>query len=141
MLTKLTKSFLFITLAVPPFIVAKNLFFPFVSGKAYLFRLLILLCFLFWVALIIKQPRYRPNFKNLLVISTLLFLAGLIITGFLGVGVSRSFFSNFERADGVIQFGFWVLYFLMLISVLKSKKDWQMFLATFLIVAFIISGY
>ncbi|MBZ9572561.1 O-antigen ligase family protein, partial [Patescibacteria group bacterium] len=29
----------------------------------------------------------------------------------------------------------------MLISVLKSKKDWQMFLATFLIVAFIISGY
>lgn len=141
MLTKLTRSLLFVTLAAPPFIVAKSLFFPFVSGKAYLFRLLVLLSFFVWIVLMIKQPRYRPNFKNLLVISTLLFLAGLIIAAFLGVDTSRSFFSNFERGDGVIQFGFWVLYFLMLISILKNKKDWQIFLGVFLTVALIISIY
>lgn len=141
MLKKITKILLFITLAIPLFVVAEFLFFPFISGKVYLFRLFVQISFLVWVVLMIKKPEYRPNFKNPLIITTLLLLLGMIITGFLGVDPVRSFFSDFERGKGVIQFGHWVLYFLMLISVLRTKKDWQLFLFIFIAVALLISIY
>ena len=141
LLKKITKGVLFITLAVPPLMVAYSLIFPFVSGKVYLFRFLVQISFLLWLFLIIKKSENKPNFKNPLVITTLLFLVALIITAFFGVDLIYSFFSGFERADGVIQFSHWVLYFLLLISVLKSKKDWQLFLGAFLVLSFIISLY
>lgn len=141
MIEKLTKSFLFITLAVPPFIFAKKLFFPFVSGKVYIFRLLLMLAFFFWVWLMLKEKKYRPNFRNLLVIAVVLFFLAQVLVSFFGVDPALSFFSGVERGDGVLQYGFWVLYFLMLISVFKSKKDWQIFLGAFLIIALIISIY
>ena len=141
LLEKTTKFFLFISLAVPLLIRADSLIYPFTSGKVYLFRFLVLICFFLWIFLIIKKPEYRPDFRNLLIISLILFLFGLIITGFLGVDPVQSFFSNFERGDGIIQFSFFVLYFLMLTSVLKKKKDWQMLLGLFLSVIFFLSLY
>jgi O-antigen ligase len=141
LLKKITKLLLFITLAAPPFVKVDSLIFPFISGKVYLFRLLVELSFLCWIFLMIQDKRYRPNFKNVLIIAIILYLAGLIITGFLGIDWINSFFSGFERGDGVIQFALLVLYFLMLISVLKSKKDWQMLLGVFLITSLLISLY
>ncbi len=138
-LERITKILLFSTLFIPLFVVANFLLFPYISGKVYLFRFLVEVSFLFWLVLIIKKPRYRPNFKNPIIITTLLILAGLIITGFLGADPIRSFFSDLERGKGVIQFAHWALYLIMLTSVCRERKDRRNFLLFFLISAILIS--
>ncbi len=149
MIKKITKLLLFSVIAITPFLMTKSLYFPYVSGKVYVFRLLVMLAFFFWVWLMLKEKEHpstslgtsRPNFKNLLVIAVILFFLAQVLVSFFGVDSALSFFSTIERGDGVLQYGFWVLYFLMLISVLRSKKDWQIFLGAFLMIAFLISLY
>ncbi len=141
MLKKIVKILLLGALVIPAIIIAKSLYFPFVSGKVYFFRFFVQLAFFFWIFLILKKPEYRPDLKNILVISLFLLLGGLILTSFLGVDTIRSFFGDFERGKGVIQFAHWVLYFLMLISVFKTRKDWTHFFGLFIVLALGISVY
>ena len=140
-LERTTKIFLFASLIAPSFLVLRSLLFPCVAGKIYLFRLFVLVSFILWIFLAAKNPRYRINFRNLLVISLVLMFAGLVIAALLGIDPVHSFFSDFERSGGVMQFGFWLLYFLLLISVFKSKKDWMIFLSIFSVLALAISLY
>lgn len=141
MIEKILKIFLYLTIFLPPLVIAKNLLFPFVSGKAYLFRFFVEISLFLWLLLILKNKRYLPNFKNPLVLTLLTFAFGLIITGFLGVDPIHSFFSEIERADGIIQYLHWVLYFVMLISVFKERKDWQIFGVIFVILGILISFF
>ena len=138
-LEKIIKYLLYFTLFIPPLVVARNLLFPFVSGKAYLFRLGVELSLFFWLILLIKKPEYRPNFKNPLIIAAILYILAMSITAFLGVDPLHSFFSEIERADGIIQYIHWFLYFLILISLLRKEEEWQHFLKAIVILAIIIS--
>lgn len=147
----LTKGFLLLTFVIPPFVapwviggglVANSaLFFPFVSGRVYIFRLLVEISLFFWLLLIARRPEFRPRLKNPIILGTLLFLLGLVMTALLGVDPIHSFFSNIERADGIIQFGHWVLVLLMLSSVIRSSKDWRIFLGIFIGVAAALALY
>jgi len=140
-LERITKIFILASLITPLFIKANALVFPYISGKVYLFRLLMLISFFLWVALMLKDKKYRPKFKNLLIMATILFLAGLTISAFFGVDLIYSFFSGFERGEGIIQFAFWILFFLMATSLLKSRKDWQVFIGLFIVASLATSIY
>ena len=135
------KGILLLALFISPLIFTSSLYFPYVSGKAYFFRLLIELALIPWVILLFKDSKYRPNLKNPLVIALLVFVVALIITAFTGVDFRHSFFSNMERSDGIIQYIHWVLYFLMAISVFKTKKDWQIVLSVFILTALVNCFY
>jgi hypothetical protein len=135
----LTKGLLLLTFVIPPFVApwviegkivgSSSLFFPFVSGRVYIFRLLVEISLFFWLLLIARRPEFRPRLKNPIILGTLLFLFGLVVTALLGVNPMHSFFSNIERSDGIVQFGHWVLFLLMISSVLRRPKDWRIFLA------------
>jgi len=138
MIEKITKFLILLALVMPPFIRADFLFFPFSSGKVLFFRFFLFLAFLGWVILMLRNREFRPR-VNILTIALILFLVGMLVVSFTGVSIMRSLFSNFERYDGTIQFSFFVLYFLMLISVFRSKKDWRILVGSFLLTALIIS--
>lgn len=140
-LERLFKGLLLLIFIITPFIVFKDLFFPFVTARVYVFRALVDLAFLVWIILAIKNPAHWPRIKNPLVLSLLVFLSGLILTAFLGVDPTHSFFSNLERSDGVIQFGHWILYFLMVASVFKSRNDWLAFLWAFVATSLGVAGH
>jgi len=133
--------FLYSVILIVPYLVTYSLFFPYVSGKAYVFRMLVILAFFFWVWLILKDKEYKPRFKNILVISLILFFLAQVFVSFFSVDPVLSFFSSLERGEGVIQYGFWILYFLMLISLFKEKKDWKLFFSFFVVTAFLQSVY
>jgi O-antigen ligase len=142
------QTLLLSVIAVIPFVRADSLYFPFVSGKAYLFRFLVLVSFFFYIWLILKDKERDKTwkeiflpFRNILVIGLLFFFLAQIFVSFFGVNPVLSFFSTIERHDGVIQYGFWVLYFLMLIYAFKTKKDWRIFFSVFIIIAFLVSSY
>ncbi|MGB9743298.1 MAG: O-antigen ligase family protein [Minisyncoccales bacterium] len=116
-----------------------SLYLPHISLKAYLFRLLVLLALFFWFWLMLKEKKYLPHFKNFLVMALILFFLAQAVTAFLGIDPLFSFFSSWIRHDGVLQYGFWVLYFLMLISVFQEKKDWQWLFLVFIGSAFLVA--
>lgn len=145
-----------------PFIYAKSLYFPYVSGKAYLLRILIAAAFFFWVWLLLKNSKSDPStgsgspraesrgetrntkfplpFKNILVIALVLFFLAQVIAAFFGVDPLYSFFGSIERAEGVLQYGFWLLYFVIFISIFQEERDWKKFFSVFIIAAVLLSG-
>ena len=132
-------------IAIVPFVRVNELYFPFVSGKAYVFRALVAAAFFFWVWLLLKDQESRIKvqklFKNILVVAILVFFLAQVAASFFGVDPVYSLFSSVERADGVLQYGFWVLYFLMFLSVFRENRDWKLFFAVFAIVAVALSVY
>jgi len=140
-LKTITQILLLSVIAIVPFLKISSLYFPYVSGKVYVFRLLVMLAFFFWVWLISRERDYRPNFKSILTVSVVLFFLAQVFVSLFGVNPLLSFFSSIERADGVLQYGFWVLYFLLLISVFRKEQDWKMFFSVFVIAAVFLSAY
>ena len=127
-----TQIFLLAVIVIIPFIKTDTLYFPFVSGKAYLLRFLVAIAFFFWVWLMLKGKEYRPNFKNILVAAIPLFFFAQVVASFFGVDPIYSLFSSIERADGALQYGFWGLYFLMIVSIFKKIGDWNILFSTFI---------
>lgn len=140
-LERIIQVLLLAVIAIIPFIKLDSLFFPFVSGKAYIFRALVAVAFFFWVWLMLKGKEYRPDFKNILIAGIVLFFVAQLIVSFFGVDPMYSLFSSIERADGVLQYGFWAAYFLMLISVFRKEWHWKALFAVFVSVAVLLSAY
>jgi len=126
------RIFLAAAFAVTPFLYLNSLYFPYISGKAYVFRLLVELATFFWVLLITRRPEYLPNLKNPLFLSLFVFVGGLIVTALLGVDVVVSLFGTLERSDGIIQFAHLALAFVMLVSLFRDIKYRDLFFNAFL---------
>lgn len=45
-----------------PFIVSSTMFFPFITGKNFTFRIIVELIFAAWLILALKDVAYRPRF-------------------------------------------------------------------------------
>src|SRR3989344_3335539 len=151
LLEYLTRGLILLTFVIPPFVApwiiggkivgSSSLFFPFVTGRVYIFRLLVEISLFFWLLLIARRPEFRPRFRSPILLGTLLFLLGLVITGLLGVDPIHSFFSNIERSDGIVQLGHWVLFLLMISSVIRRPKEWRVSLWIFIGVAAALALY
>ncbi len=99
-----------------PFLVFKDLLFPYVTSKAYYLRILVEMALPFYLYLVLAYKEYRPNFKNPITISLLAFLLFNIVAGIFGVNPLRSFWGNYERMGGIIYLAhLTLLYFYVLL--------------------------
>ena len=112
-----------------PFIVANSMFFPFITGKNFVFRILTEIMFGVWVILALRNASYRPNFSWLLV-SVVLFVGVIAVADFTGVDPTKSFWSNYERMDGLVTLIHLLGYFLVIGTVFRTKEIWTWFLNT-----------
>lgn len=131
---KISKFFLYLT----PFsvvIISFSTLFPFIVGKYAFFRGTISLALIFFLlgwAFQFKDVG-RPYFgrptsqilKSPLVIAVSIFVFIFVLAGFFGVNPSFSFWSNFERGEGGLQFIYLYLFFLLLLLTFQNKADWQ----------------
>jgi hypothetical protein len=46
-----------------PFIVGNSMFFPYITGKAFTFRIIMEIIFGLWLILIIKDSEFRPKWS------------------------------------------------------------------------------
>ena len=112
---------------VVPFLVYDNTFFPFITGKAFTFRIIVEIIFGLWLILIIKDEEFRPKLSWILGavgIFTLVLLAADINA----VAPHKAFWSNFERMEGWVTFIHLTAYFSVLGSMLNKEKLWLWFL-------------
>ena len=143
---------LIIGLAIIPFIpiyVANSLFFPFITGKAFVFRIMVEIVFSLWLVLVLREKgttvvntdkSVLPKINSLTIVITTFTLFSLLADIF-GLNPLRSIWSNFERMEGwIIIIHLWA-YFIVLSSVLKSKEIWHNFFKVVLVSGFITALY
>src|SRR3989344_2013985 len=111
---------------VLPLVVTKSLFFPFITGRNFIFRILIEILFVLWLWLMMTDSKYQPRMSGIIYAFTA-FIVILFLATIFSISPSKSFWSSFERMEGF--FGMWhyFLYFLILISVFKNNVDWRNF--------------
>ena len=84
-----------------PFLVSTAFFFPFIVTKAFAFRIIVEIVFAAWLLLAFADVNYRPK-KSFILYAILIFLALIGLSDLLGVAPVNSFWSNFERMEGLV---------------------------------------
>ncbi len=90
-----------------PFIVAdgitfpSNLFFPYITGKNFTFRILVEIAFGLYILLALREPKFRPK-ASLLMWSVVGLMVWVGLATILSVDPVKSFWSNFERMEGYL---------------------------------------
>ncbi len=116
------------------------MFFPFITGKNFLFRIIVEAMLGLWVLLMFIDASYRPKFSWILAAAGT-FLAVMTVADFNGVNPFRSFWSNYERMEGLITLAHLFLYFIITASVLATENMWKWFWRTSLASSVIVSFY
>ena len=132
-----TKIFLWLIPFVS-LIISSSTLFPYIVGKNIAFRVLVELAFVLWVGLAVLKKEYRPRFSPL-AMAGLAFLAVVALADIFGVNPFRSFWSNYERMEGLMGIIHAVVFFFLLSSVFLKKQDWTAFFNAF-VAAGIING-
>ena len=137
-------SALFLSLFVP-FIVAvggtwPNLFFPYITGKNFAFRILVEVAFLCWVLLALKEPKYRPRVSTIMWV-VLAFVAWMAVATFFSVDPVKSFWSNFERMEGYVSLLHLFAWFMVTGALLSADKLWDWFWNTSIFAAAVQGGW
>lgn len=122
------------------FIVAQSLFFPFITGKNFAFRIIVEVITGAWIALALVYPAYRPR-RSWLLAAFALFVIIIALADALGVNPFKSFWSNFERMDGWITLVHLLLYFVVTSTMLSAEKLWRTFWHVSLGISVVIGVY
>lgn len=117
-----------------PLIVTSSMFFPFITGKNFAFRIIVEVIFGAWLALALIAPAYRPR-RSLILGALALFVAVIGIADLQGVYPFKSFWSNYERMDGWVTIAHVLAYTVVAASVITTEKLWRVLFKTSLAVS------
>ncbi len=106
------------------FIISQTLFFPYITGKNFSFRILVEIISGAWLALALVLPEYRPR-RSWLLAAFSLFVIIVAIADAQGVYPFKSFWSNYERMDGWVTLAHLFAYFVVAASMLNTEKLWR----------------
>ena len=120
------------------FLVFSDLLFPYITSKQLTFNILTEFLFLIWAVFIWKFPTYRPK-KSLITWGIIAFLVAISLSCFVSVDIDTSFWGGAERMLGVFHIIHFFFLYLILITVFKSYKDWQVLFASSVVIATVVS--
>ena len=132
---KFLKWVIYISLAIIPFLAFyvsgfgigaawNSMLFPYITGKNFAFRILVEIAAAAWLMLMILNKEYRPK-KSLILWIYSAFVFVLLLADIFSINPTRAFFSNFERMEGFVGHAHLFLYFLILVSMFKTKTAWK----------------
>ena len=102
------------------------MFFPFITGKNFAFRLLIGFLLGVYVLLALREPKYRPK-SSYIMYALCLFVLWIGVATIFSVDPIKSFWSNFERMEGYITLLHLFVYFILLGAVVAAENWWERF--------------
>src|SRR3989344_7962750 len=120
-------KYLVFALPVVALVSPVNMFFPFITGKAFLFRSAVELAFFLYIALAVSDTSYKPKW-NSLSIAFAVFAGVMLVADIFAIDPGKALWSNFERMDGFVTLAHLFLYFIVASSVLKSRQDWKVWM-------------
>lgn len=126
-----------------PFIalyVANGLYFPFIAGKHFAFRVLVEIALAGWAVLALTDRRYRPQFSWVMV-SFALLLVWMLVADLSAINPHKALWSNFERMDGWVTLVHVFALFLVAGPVLQIQNLWRKWWLTLVGVAGILTAH
>lgn len=107
--------------------------FPFIVPKVVLFRSLVLIMLGLFISLAITDwPSFRVRLTPV-TIAVYVFYGSLVISTFFGVDWYRSFWDNHERMLGLFTLVHYLVYYLVVTTVVREWKEWRWLLRFFLV--------
>lgn len=121
-------------------LVSRDLLFPFITTKAFFFRVCLELAMPFYVYLVLSRKNYRPSLKNPVNLLLLAFLLINVVSSLIGVNVTKSLWGNFERMGGAYYLAHLaLLYFYVVLLGQIGGRYMQNFLKALLAVSALIT--
>ncbi len=127
-------------LPIVPLIVTTSLFFPYITGKNFMFRIVVEVISAAWIGLALVDPKYRPR-RSWILAAFGIFIVLIAIADAQGVNPFKSFWSNYERMDGWVTIAHLFAYLVVASSVLRVERLWNWLWWTTLTVSFLSSVY
>ncbi len=140
-------------IAFIPLYVANPLFFPFITGKGFAFRIIVEIVFVLWLILVLREKgtsdygtdrSVAPRYNYLTIFITAFTLVALV-ADLLGLHPLRSIWSNSERMEGWITIVHLWAYFIVLSSIFGSgselRKNWHRYLNVTIVASVIVGVY
>ena len=108
-------------LPLMPFIVTSSMFFPFITGKNFFFRIVVEIVVASWAALAVLDARYRPRFSWIL--GSLIAFVGIVtLADLVSPSLFKAFCSNFERMEGLVTILHLFGYVVALAGLLRTEQ-------------------
>lgn len=126
-----------------PFIclmVTSSLFFPYITGKNFAFRIIVEIAAAAWLALAIVNPVYRPK-RSWVLAALAIFVVVIGIADVFGEYAFKSIWSNYERMDGWVTIAHLLIYTVIAASIMQTEKLWRYLWWTTLGVSAYVSLY
>lgn len=114
--------------------------FPFISTKTFYFRTLVEIALIFYLPLIALSPQHRPV-RSPLIWAVAAYGTILAFTSIIGVNPYRSFWGNIERGEGLLTLSHLGAWWIMVISLFRTRRAWIGFLSATAVVGVLESGY
>ena len=106
-----------------PLVVSPETVFPYVVGKSLWFKGIIYFISGLYLILLTSNKSYLPD-KNFLVLIFSIFVLIQALAALAGSSPVNSFWSNWERMEGVTDYFHWLLLIIVSSSVLRKEKSW-----------------
>lgn len=147
MFFKTSKFFLYASVFAVAIVTTSTLF-PFIVGKYVWFRIAVDLALISFLLGLLFDPRkgeYGARLKKMfcspLVIAVTVFAVIFVLSGFFGVDPAFSFWSSFERGEGGFQMIHLWLFFILLTTLFREKKDWKLLFWCSVVAAVLMALY
>ena len=98
---------------ITPLITSSAFYFPFITPRNFFFRIIVSIMILLYTVLIVKNPQYLPR-KHIVWKFLLIFTGLMTLSSIFGGNFLYSFWSNYERMDGLITLYYLVAFFFVL---------------------------
>ena len=105
------------------------MYFPYITGKNFAFRILIEILLGLYILLALREPKYRPR-SSYLMWAMLAFVVWVGVATIFSVDPTKSFWSNFERMEGYATVLHLFVYFVIAGAVLTADRLWERFFQT-----------
>src|SRR3989344_161699 len=123
-----------------PLYVSESMFFPFITGKNFAFRIIVEIILGAGIILALRDASYRPK-KSLILYGAGALLLVMAVATVLSENSFKSFWSNYERMEGFVGLLHVFAYFLVAGSILARGNLWERFWQVSLGVNAILLGY
>ena len=124
-----------------PLFVFKDLLFPYVTSKAFYFRIVMELALPLYVYLLLVRPELRPKWRrHYLNWAMVAFMVLNFVSAFAGTGLTRSLWGNFERMGGAYYISHLTLFYFYALMLGQMGGNYlKRFLQALLTVAMVVT--
>lgn len=120
------------TFFVPLVVIPSRFIFPFIVPKIVVFRSIVILMLAGYLLLLATHWEAFKTKMSAVTIAVLLFFVSFAVSTFAGVDWYKSFWDNHERMLGLFTILHYVLYYIIVTSVIREWRDWRWLLRLFL---------